>query len=858
MNSHRKDSVLYDPDISLTEEQLSQEIDILTAELEKYRHVKDRSISQVDTPRTVFRHSDSGIGSVRRSEQLSKQTNSPIYEKNVSSSVNGGGLGARPRSSVRFETSTPAAEKQTSKHFTEQLQFPISDKFVTKRASKTGLTRDTESCEDKQSYPLDGYKNKNIVKTATYDGKGPWLDFRSHFDACSQINNWTDKEKGLYLAVSLRGQAQGVLGNLTQESRQDFKELVKALEERFSPSNQTELYRTQLRERHQRAVETLPELGQDIRRLTNLAYATAPNEVRETLAKEQFIDSLIDSDMRLRIKQARPSDLNDAIRHAVELEAFNKAESKRIEGQGFLRTASENRHSADNMTSQLLKTMSETLIELQKEMRDLKQNNKGRKQGGAPQPCSFRCYACDEVGHRAFNCPAYPNFQYNYQNPRYQNKPKTKYTNQNYENSDTTPGKVGVHKLFPDAGMFLKAKVNGIITDLLIDTGATVTVISTKMFKKMSNMPYLTPTERDILTASGHSLHVSGKTELEIETDTFKCISAAIVADINVDCILGLDFLRTHEANINIYKGTLTIKGHEVRFYVQGHIGCDRVAVSETINTHPRREIVLNGVIFNEVPDSFKTELVQPRDDYKRTDQAIVGRALVAKGKTHLLLCVEGKSEIRCEDCETVFKKQEYLKRHTKNIHRVETIKRSNRVVEKKVGVTERGQDDFDQSDPENLIEDISDDISSVDNPDDAYSDGQDSKLKACYSEQSTDGSVNDKDEEKEAVYHCTVYSEEDTSQKKETKKVYQTPKDESSGPTVRKRCAPLLVLAPTKRKCQSFIRGDNIEKEVSEEVEYPKRQKFVTKQQATQTNVAKERKMVRIITKYVENGHHI
>ncbi|CAG2258104.1 unnamed protein product [Mytilus edulis] len=206
MNSHRKDSVLYDPDISLTEEQLSQEIDILTAELEKYRHVKDRSISHVDTPRTVFRHSDSGIGSVRRSEQLSKQTNSPIYEKNVSSSVNGGGLGARPRSSV-------------------------SDKFVTKRASKTGLTRDTESCEDKQSYPLDGYKNKNIVKTATYDGKGPWLDFRSHFDACSQINNWTDKEKGF-----LRGQAQGVLGNLTQESRQDFKELVKALEERFSPS----------------------------------------------------------------------------------------------------------------------------------------------------------------------------------------------------------------------------------------------------------------------------------------------------------------------------------------------------------------------------------------------------------------------------------------------------------------------------------------------------------------------------------------------------------------------------------------------------------------------------------------------
>ena len=98
-----------------------------------------------------------------------------------------------------------------------------------------------------------------------------------------------------------------MLGNLPLESRQDFKELVKSLEERFSPSNQTELYRTQLREIRQRAVETLPELDQDERRLANLAYPSAPNDVRETLAKEQFIDSLIDGDMRLSKNRQDPS-----------------------------------------------------------------------------------------------------------------------------------------------------------------------------------------------------------------------------------------------------------------------------------------------------------------------------------------------------------------------------------------------------------------------------------------------------------------------------------------------------------------------------------------------------------------------
>jgi len=67
-----------------------------------------------------------------------------------------------------------------------------------------------------------------------------------------------------------------------------------------------------------------------VRRLTNLAYPSAPADLKETLAKEQFVDALASVDMRLRIKQARPTSLNDAVRHAVELEAFHKAERSRL------------------------------------------------------------------------------------------------------------------------------------------------------------------------------------------------------------------------------------------------------------------------------------------------------------------------------------------------------------------------------------------------------------------------------------------------------------------------------------------------------------------------------------------------
>ncbi|KAH3700295.1 hypothetical protein DPMN_075270 [Dreissena polymorpha] len=126
-----------------------------------------------------------------------------------------------------------------------------------------------------------------IMRPATNNGFGSWSDYKAHFDACSELNIWTEKEKGLYLAVSLRGQAQGVFGNLSKQC-DDYTELVIALQERFQPPNQTELYRVQLRERKQRALENLSELAQDIRRLANLAYPTAPADVREILAKEQF------------------------------------------------------------------------------------------------------------------------------------------------------------------------------------------------------------------------------------------------------------------------------------------------------------------------------------------------------------------------------------------------------------------------------------------------------------------------------------------------------------------------------------------------------------------------------------------
>ena len=104
-----------------------------------------------------------------------------------------------------------------------------------------------------------------------------------------------------------------------------------------------------------------------------MAYPTGPNDVKETLAKEQFIDALVSSDMRLRIKQARSTNLNDAVRHAVELEAFNKAEEKRGDCHGYIRTTvpTQGNSNMDNAITELIKKMQSALTNLQKEVKSL-------------------------------------------------------------------------------------------------------------------------------------------------------------------------------------------------------------------------------------------------------------------------------------------------------------------------------------------------------------------------------------------------------------------------------------------------------------------------------------------------------
>ncbi|CAG2238400.1 unnamed protein product [Mytilus edulis] len=636
--TYREDKMLYDP-YSVETRNLTRELDKLNKEIEclrskSFENAPDFAQSTPISQATRPRQSDSGIGSARIPD-LDFGTGSNILQ---STHV---GVGAKTKVMPRPEIHNkdiPDSVKLMPEMRTYSDSV-LEKNFVTERRNK-----DMPKLQDEiRAYRGDNsiHKNKNIIKPATFDGQGSWIDYKSHFEACSSINGWTDTEKGLYLAVSLRGQAQGVLGNLPTDKRQTFIELVRSLEERFSPANQTELYRTQLRERRQKASESLPELGQDIRRLANLSYPTAPNDVRETLAKEQFIDGLMSVDMRLRIKQARPADLNDAIRHAVELEAFNKAEIKQDNGKGYSRAITRDGTNSDasDKTVELLKNMQTALTDLQQEVRALKQTRaqyQNHKNRG--------CFNCGKFGHFKKDCPD-SSVKRGHSNS--QNLPEVSHEKQN--------GVIGVNKLANEAGMFIEAKVNGCKAKMLIDTGATVSLISKKLFDSMGSH-VLSPMDREILTTNGSPLIVFGKTIIDIEINGDVCSNIAVIADLNVDGILGIDFQRSQSCVINITKGNIWVNGRETRLHFEGQIGCYGAYVASAVQLPPRCEVLVSKTITEPVL-LFKEKV-----------------SIVDKHKG-ILVTNQEKNLSHCYQCSKVFKKSAYRRRHMRRLHRNNDVK---------------------------------------------------------------------------------------------------------------------------------------------------------------------------------------
>ena len=260
----------------------------------------------------------------------------------------------------------------------------------------------------------DVYTGPNRQKRpSVYEGKSSFRDYLVQFEMVSALNKWDRVTQAMELATSLSGPATEVLTDLDLQSRLNYDELVRALLTRFEPDNQVEVFRSQLKGRTRKRSEPLPELCAEVKKLVRKAYPDAPSSIKDVFAKDCFIDALNSAEIEWSVRQSKPASLDDALRLALEYEAFEQGRQRRQGIGTVVRSQTESSPkpqqqpmsvpSTPNAESTQADLVAQLADFMNKQMGNQRRRQSGRRQGDK-KLVTPSCYSCGE-GHRMAECP---------------------------------------------------------------------------------------------------------------------------------------------------------------------------------------------------------------------------------------------------------------------------------------------------------------------------------------------------------------------------------------------------------------------------------------------------------------------
>jgi predicted aspartyl protease len=261
--------------------------------------------------------------------------------------------------------------------------------------------------------------------------------------------------------------------------------------------------------------------------------------------------------------------LNDAVRHAVELEAFNRAEKKTLESQGLLRAVRNTDTSSKQKPNEEIEMLKKSMDELKATMKSL-QSQLGESNNTRFARKPFTCYECCQEGHSKRYCP-----ELRWSTDNVQGNPKEA---SSVKRSSCT-----------GSGLYVEAKINGTPATCLIDTGATLTIVSSKFMDSVQALSSLESFKHNIFTASGTVMQSIGKTSVIIEIGGFETLVNVVVANIDAEVILGLDYMTSQGIMIDISNENMVIHGKVCKLNCVGPIGCCRVRLHDTKVCYEKR-----------------------------------------------------------------------------------------------------------------------------------------------------------------------------------------------------------------------------------------------------------------------------
>ncbi|GFT66320.1 hypothetical protein TNCV_3207971 [Trichonephila clavipes] len=120
-------------------------------------------------------------------------------------------------------------------------------------------------------------------------------------------------------------------------------------------------------------------------------------------------------------------------------------------------------------------------------------------------------------------------------------------------------------------GIFIMGHVNELPCNMIIDTGANVSIIRNDLAQKLKVKLIWTPPRVVLQTVTGEKIDIHGKLKVKIQFGDTTYQHAVYVADIADPFILGLDFLKEHGFTLDFNKNELRSIHEEVTIFKIEH-----------------------------------------------------------------------------------------------------------------------------------------------------------------------------------------------------------------------------------------------------------------------------------------------
>ncbi|GFX56117.1 hypothetical protein TNCV_3062031 [Trichonephila clavipes] len=440
--------------------------------------------------------------------------------------------------------------------------------------------------------------SKPSIKLSTYDGKSSWQVYKTQFSIVADANQWDSQTKACQLAASLRADAADILQTLPETQRLDFDALVNALELRFGEKCVKDYSRLQLKSRQQKVSETLQELATDVERLSHLAFSDCPTEV-EVLALQHFIDGVRDPEIQKALRMADLKDLKGALVFAIIFEVAQQATRK-------------DRHPIRAVNES--DTSNSSVERLERQMRSFMNRVESLMSQKADGKKTLKCWTCGREGHLQRSCRARQGAETNSASQKEVSEKLIKghlvgrrlpdFGKPHFQVCQISTKSTG------ENGIFIMGHVNELPCNMIIDTGANVSIIRNDLAQKLKEKLIWTPPRVVLQTVTGEKIDIHGKLKVKIKFGDTTYQHAVYVADIADPFILGLDFLKEHGFTLDFNKNELRSIHEEVTIFKIEHRteSILQVTANENITIPPRTEIIVPGYIGNDV--SFNSGLI--------------------------------------------------------------------------------------------------------------------------------------------------------------------------------------------------------------------------------------------------------